>query len=39
MGDSVDTYTKEDFLKDKALVFSMPLVREILAHEESSSNG
>ena len=38
IGDSVDSYKKEDFLKDKALVFSMPLVREILAHEESSSN-
>lgn len=37
-GGSVDSYTKEDFLKDKALVFSMPLVRDILAHEERSSN-
>jgi glycosyltransferase involved in cell wall biosynthesis len=36
MGDSVDDYKKEDFLKDKALVFSMPLVREILAHNERS---
>jgi hypothetical protein len=38
MGDKVDDYKKEDFLKDKALMFSMPLVREILAHKESSPN-
>jgi glycosyltransferase involved in cell wall biosynthesis len=38
VGDSVDDYKKEDFLKDKSLVFSMPLVREILAHEENPSH-
>jgi glycosyltransferase involved in cell wall biosynthesis len=38
IGDSVDDYRKVDFLKDKALVFSMPLVRDILAHDERASH-
>ena len=35
IGECVDSYKKEDFIKDKALLFSMPLVREILAHGKS----
>lgn len=33
-GQYVDDYKKEDFVKDKALIFSMPLVQEILAHRD-----